>query len=176
MKHSTRLLLVVPTLLAVVLVALVMRPTAPATSQDVAGETRAIASELACPVCQGISVADSPSQLAGQMRAVIQQKLEAGESRSAIVRYFVDAYGDSILLSPPRDGFWLLIWWVPVLVTVAGLGIVALLLSRWLVPASRAGEPSRTLDDAESARYAEALERELRLREAAPVPDSPSRR
>jgi len=54
---------------------------------------RDIARGLACPVCQGLSVADSPSQLATQMRELILQKVEDGETREQIVQYFVDRYG-----------------------------------------------------------------------------------
>ena len=53
-------------------------------------EARAIGREVQCPVCQGLSVADSPSQLAAQMRGIIRTKLDAGESREAILAYFVD--------------------------------------------------------------------------------------
>jgi cytochrome c-type biogenesis protein CcmH len=101
-----------------------------ALSTDV--RARQIGLKLACPVCQGLSVADSPSQLATQMRGVIRQKIEAGESDGQIMRYFEDAYGESILLDPPRQGFWLLIWIAPLALVLCG-GLVVVYVARGLV-------------------------------------------
>ena len=64
-------------------------------------EVYEIASQLRCVVCQNLSVADSPSEMASQMRAIIRERLAAGESPAEVQRYFVDRYGEWILLSPP---------------------------------------------------------------------------
>ncbi len=131
----------------------------------------AIAEDLACPVCHGQSVADSSSQLAGQMRDVIHQKVAAGESRDAIERYFVDAYGDAILLNPPRHGFWLLIWLVPVAFVAVGLAAVSLVQWRWLSHPGLSGAVTSN-DDDETGIYSRRLEEELRRREpSAPTHD-----
>lgn len=126
-------------------------------------EMREIARVLACPVCQGLSVADSPSPLATQMRGTILEKLEAGERREQIVRYFVDRYGEGILFDPPKRGFSLLIWWVPIMAALAGAALLGLSLRRWLRrPAPAAAEP---LAPDELAAYRPLLEAELARRE-----------
>lgn len=94
-----------------------------------------IANQLNCPVCQGQSVRDSNSELARQMRQLIQQKLDAGESRDEILQYFVERYGVGVLREPPRQGYLWLLWWGPVAGLVIGIVLVAVYLRR-------RGEPS----------------------------------
>jgi cytochrome c-type biogenesis protein CcmH len=89
-----------------------------------------IASGLRCPVCQNLSVADSPSQLAGEMRREIAARLRAGASASEIDAYFVQRYGDWVLLEPPRRGFNWIPWLVPVVALLAGAGIWFALVRR----------------------------------------------
>ncbi len=94
-------------------------------------QVRDVAAHLRCVVCQNLSVADSPSEMAGQMRAIVRERLEAGETPEQVVQYFVDRYGEWILLSPPRRGFTLLVWLAPVAAVAAGLALVVLRLARW---------------------------------------------
>jgi len=92
---------------------------------------REIASHLRCVVCQNLSVADSPSDTANQMRGIIRERLAAGDTPDQVVAYFVEKYGLWILLSPPKQGFNLLVWVVPFAGLGLGLVVVALLLRRW---------------------------------------------
>jgi cytochrome c-type biogenesis protein CcmH len=92
---------------------------------------REIASHLRCVVCQNLSVADSPSDTANQMRGIIRERLAAGDTPDQVVAYFVEKYGLWILLSPPKQGFNLLVWVVPFAGLGLGLVLVALLLRRW---------------------------------------------
>ena len=94
---------------------------APGTS-GLEEQVRAVASRLRCPVCQNESVADSPSELAAQMREVIRQRLAAGERPEAITAYFVSRYGEWILLDPPRRGLGWLLWTAPGV--LFGLGLL----------------------------------------------------
>ena len=81
-----------------------------------------IASQLRCVVCQNLSVADSPSEMAGQMRAVVRERLAAGDTPDQVRQYFVDRYGEWILLAPRREGFTLLVWVFPIVAVAVGLG------------------------------------------------------
>jgi cytochrome c-type biogenesis protein CcmH len=97
-----------------------------------AQQVQQIAAGLHCPICKDLSVADSPAPLAQQMRQEIAQKVRAGESPDQIRAGFVAAYGDSVLMSPPMQGAAVVVYYVPVLVLVAGLITGFLLLRRWL--------------------------------------------
>lgn len=90
-----------------------------------------IAAQLRCVVCQNLSVADSPSEMARQMRGVIKDRLATGERPDQVVAYFVDKYGEWILLSPRRAGFTLLVWIFPAVAVAVGAVIVTLLVRRW---------------------------------------------
>jgi cytochrome c-type biogenesis protein CcmH len=90
-----------------------------------------VAAQLRCVVCQSLSVADSPSETAHQMKAIIRERLAAGESPEQVKAYFVEKYGTWILLSPPRQGFNLLVWVVPFAGLAGGLVLVLVLVRRW---------------------------------------------
>ena len=139
----------------------------PSSTADADGpldaEARAIARSLLCPICENLSVLDSPSPLAQQMRGIIQEKLSAGESREQIIQYFVDRYGEGVLMEPPKHGFSLLVWLGPVLVAMAGVAILSLTLRRWL----QQRPPLNTSDGEQPPLDPEALKRldaELRTR------------
>jgi cytochrome c-type biogenesis protein CcmH len=91
---------------------------------------REIASGLRCPVCQNLSVADSPSRLAGEMRSEIGAQLEAGRTPDQVRAFFVERYGEWVLLAPTREGLNLLPWLVPIVGVVLGLGTWVYLLRR----------------------------------------------
>ena len=90
-----------------------------------------VAAQLRCVVCQSLSVADSPSETASQMRGIIRERLAAGESPAEVRAYFVEKYGEWILLAPPKSGFNLLVWVVPFAGLGLGLVLVAVVLRRW---------------------------------------------
>jgi len=116
-----------------------------------------IAADLRCVVCQNLSVADSPSEMATQMRAIVRERLAAGETPAQVRQYFVERYGDWILLSPPRQGFTLVVWVAPLVAVLVGLGLVTLLVRRWT--GRRRPAPPR-VDAAMSERIRRELERE----------------
>jgi cytochrome c-type biogenesis protein CcmH len=100
---------------------------------------RRVGLQLQCPVCEGETVADSPSGLAADMRAVIRTKLAAGEPDQQILDEFVASYGDSILTEPPKRGVSLGVWIGPVVGLLLGLVLLTLLLRSWRrVPAAPA--------------------------------------
>lgn len=89
-----------------------------------------ISEELACPVCAGQSIKDSNAPLARQIRALILEKLEAGEEREAIVEFVVARYGEGVRLDPPKSGIQLGVWLGPLVILAVALSLVATVLWR----------------------------------------------
>jgi cytochrome c-type biogenesis protein CcmH len=105
------------------------RAQAPA---DLEARTSEVARELRCPTCQGLSIEDSPSDLARDMRATVRDQLAAGRSPEQVKAYFVGRYGEWVLLEPEASGFNLFVYLLPVLALLLGLGIVLLAVRRWV--------------------------------------------
>jgi cytochrome c-type biogenesis protein CcmH len=78
---------------------------------------------IRCIVCQGQSIADSNADMAGDMRALIRQRIEAGESPEQVRDWLVERYGKWVTYKPPLDGETAVLWLMPLLL----LGIGALL-------------------------------------------------
>ncbi|HXH09441.1 MAG TPA: cytochrome c-type biogenesis protein [Alphaproteobacteria bacterium] len=142
----------------IVVIALSLMPCSLwAASTDLETQVREIAQQLRCPVCQGLSVSDSPSELAHEMRAVVREQLQQGKTRQEILDYFVQRYGEWILLAPPKRGFNLVIWFLPFVLLPAGALAVYAGTRRWVRNRQAVTPPSAALDP----RYAERLQREL---------------
>ena len=93
---------------------------APMTAED---RAHAIAETLRCPTCQGLSVADSDAPISQSMRAIIAEQLAEGRTDAQIRGYFVQRYGDWILLSPRSSGLGWLVWALPVVGVAGGIGV-----------------------------------------------------
>lgn len=99
--------------------------------------TTQLAAELRCPVCQGNSIQDSPSELAQEMRSVIRDQLVAGKTPDDVRAYFVDKYGEWILLQPKAQGFNLVVYIVPLVAILVGALVVTRSVRRWTAQASQ---------------------------------------
>ena len=99
-------------------------PTAPASAD-------AVAASLRCPVCQGLSVKDSDSPTARDMRADIAGRLEAGQTPTEIRQAYVERFGRWVLLRPRSSGFEVLVWVVPAATTAAAAVVLSAAFWRW---------------------------------------------
>lgn len=84
-----------------------------------------ISSRVRCPVCQGMAVADSPSESARNMKHQVRALVAAGYDESQILAYFESSYGEFIRLVPRAEGFNLIVWLLPLAMFAVGLLFVA---------------------------------------------------
>ena len=85
------------------------------------GRAKALMETLRCVVCQGQSIADSDAEMAGDMRALVRQKIAAGESPAEVRAWLVERYGDYVTYDPPLSWLTAPLWLTPLLLLAAGL-------------------------------------------------------
>ncbi|KQT54912.1 hypothetical protein ASG43_00985 [Aureimonas sp. Leaf454] len=90
---------------------------------------RAISAGLRCLVCQNQSIDDSDADLAKDLRVLVRERLESGDSDGEVIDYLVARYGEFVLLRPRLSTGTLILWGTPVALLLAG-GAFALLSSR----------------------------------------------
>ena len=84
-------------------------------------QAKALMETVRCLVCQGQSIADSDAEMAGDMRAMIRQRILAGESPDQIREWLISRYGNWVTYDPPLEPLTWPLWATPVLLIAAGL-------------------------------------------------------
>jgi cytochrome c-type biogenesis protein CcmH len=102
----------------------------PSGDRSAAARAHDLATELRCPECQGLSVADSNAPTSKAIRADIKRRIAAGESDGQIRQVYVDDYGEDILLSPQSSGIGLIVWVLPFLGLALGAAGIWFALAR----------------------------------------------
>ena len=128
---------------------------------DAALEARArtLSKELRCMVCQNQSIDDSDAPLARDLRILVRERLQAGDSDRQVIDFLVARYGEFVLLKPPFSAHTALLWLGPAAVVL--LGALGLLLAarRRRTDSSAATAEATQLTPAEEARLSEILYR-----------------
>ena len=83
-------------------------------------QAKALMEELRCLVCQGQSIADSDAELAGDMRAVVRQRIAAGERPEQVREWLIQRYGNWVTYRPPVEPVTWPLWAAPILLLLAG--------------------------------------------------------
>ena len=144
-----------------------VQPTLAQEQLHIEERARALDQQLICPVCPGETLHQSQATLAKQMRQIIRDRLETGQSEQQILAYFVSVYGDSVLAAPPRRGFWLIAWLVPPLGIAAGAVVIFLTvraLRRAPAQATDREPPApaaETAEGVELGRYLKLVDQEM---------------
>ena len=121
---------------------------------DPALETRArnLSKELRCMVCQNQSIDDSEAPLAHDLRILVRERLQAGDSDEQVINFLVARYGEFVLLRPKFSWHTAALWGLPPAALLVGIVAVVVLRRRRAPPAETAN-----LSAAEEARLTELL-------------------
>ncbi|MFV0624539.1 cytochrome c-type biogenesis protein [Sphingomonas sp. ac-8] len=85
-------------------------------------QAKALMNTLRCLVCQGQSIADSDAEMAGDMRALVRQRIARGERPEAVRDWLMERYGSYVSYDPPLDAATLPLWIAPLL--LLGVGVL----------------------------------------------------
>lgn len=105
------------------------------SAAEIDNVTAQVAAQLRCLVCRGQSVQESQAPLALEMKSVIRERLEAGDTPDEVVDYFLSRYGEYVLLQPRARGFNLLVYLLPVALLLIGGALVVRRIGLWSRPA-----------------------------------------
>jgi cytochrome c-type biogenesis protein CcmH len=93
-------------------------------------KAKALMETIRCLVCQGQSIADSNAELAGDMRSLIRQRIQAGETPESIRAWLVRRYGNWVTYEPPLDRMTFVLWAAPVVFLLLGIVVAGGTLRR----------------------------------------------
>ncbi|MBL1127491.1 MAG: cytochrome c-type biogenesis protein CcmH [Chloroflexi bacterium] len=103
-------------------------------------EVNAVAKDLFCPVCESTPLDVCPTKACADWRELIRTQLAEGKTRAEIHDYFARQYGDGVLADPPKRGFSLILWALPVI----GVAIGGVLFVRYVRNLRREGDAAAT--------------------------------
>ncbi|HEX5280199.1 MAG TPA: cytochrome c-type biogenesis protein [Micropepsaceae bacterium] len=103
---------------------------APLANPVLEARAKALQKELRCLVCQGQSIDESNAPLAADLRRLIRQQMVAGQSDQQIKDFLVARYGAFVLMRPPVRQDTLFLWFGPMLLVLAGLGVIGVIVVR----------------------------------------------
>jgi cytochrome c-type biogenesis protein CcmH len=121
MSERIRSYLILGAIVALVVILFTSVSTQPANID----RAQQIGAQIKCPVCQGESIADSPAQMARDMMALVEDRIDGGRSNEEIIDELLGSYSGALLLNPPASGNTLILWLAPAIAGMAGLAVIA---------------------------------------------------
>ena len=115
---------------------------APLANPVLEARAKSLQKELRCLVCQGQSIDESNAPLAADLRRLIRQQIQSGESDQQIKDFLVARYGAFVLMKPPVRQDTFLLWFGPMLLIGAGVGVIGVTIARSRQRLADDGEPS----------------------------------
>lgn len=129
------------------------------TEKQIHQRADAITAKLRCPVCQNLSVADSDSFMANQIKDKVKKMLIEGKTDAEIMSYFKSKYGDWVFLAPPKSGFNMAVWLLP-FIGLAG-GALLIIFSLRSMKAHSSDAQNYGVKESAPTPFSEEIKKEL---------------
>ena len=156
-KYAQILLVAIALAMQLAAAALAVQPDEVLPDPQLEARARGLSRELRCMVCQNQSIDDSQAPLARDLRILVRERLQAGESDQQVINFLVARYGEFVLLRPRFSWHTALLWLGPAAVLLIGACGVLLLVRRGRADSDRATAAREKLTPAEAARLSEIL-------------------
>ena len=137
--------------------AMAVEPDEVLSDATLEARARALSKELRCMVCQNQSIDDSEAPLARDLRILVRERLQAGDSDGQVIDFLVARYGEFVLLRPRFSWHTAVLWLGPAAMLLVGGCAVLVLARRYRVKSAAAAEAQQGLTAAEAARLSDVL-------------------
>ena len=137
--------------------AMAVEPDEVLSDATLEARARALSKELRCMVCQNQSIDDSEAPLARDLRILVRERLQAGDSDRQVIDFLVARYGEFVLLRPRFSWHTAVLWLGPAAMLLVGGCAVLVLARRYRVKSVAAAQAQEGLTAAEAARLADVL-------------------
>lgn len=118
-------------LVIVVIVGIVVLVVRSQPDDSPAARAHRLEQQLACPVCEGQSIADSNSPQSRAIRDDIPRRIAAGQTDAEIRAFYVSRYNERILETPSNSGLGIVVWGLPALAIILGSASIVVAVRRW---------------------------------------------
>jgi cytochrome c-type biogenesis protein CcmH len=137
--------------------AMAVEPDEVLSDATLEARARALSKELRCMVCQNQSIDDSEAPLARDLRILVRERLQAGDSDGQVIDFLVARYGEFVLLRPRLSWHTAVLWLGPAAMLLIGGCAVLVLARRYRVKSAAAAQAQQGLTAAEAARLSDVL-------------------
>jgi cytochrome c-type biogenesis protein CcmH len=135
--------------------AMAVEPDEVLSDATLEARARALSKELRCMVCQNQSIDDSEAPLARDLRILVRERLQAGDSDRQVIDFLVARYGEFVLLRPRFSWRTALLWLTPAAVPLIGACALLVFARRYRTGLNRATAEEEKVTRAEAARRSE---------------------
>jgi cytochrome c-type biogenesis protein CcmH len=137
--------------------AMAVEPDEVLSDATLEARARALSKELRCMVCQNQSIDDSEAPLARDLRILVRERLQGGDSDGQVIDFLVARYGEFVLLRPRLSWHTAVLWLGPAAMLLIGGCAVLVLARRYRVKSAVAADAQQGLTATEAARLSDVL-------------------
>ena len=130
LKKHILIVCAIATILFMPIMAHAVNPNEMLSNPELESRARQVSKSIRCVVCRNQSIDDSNASLAKELRLIVRERIEIGDTNEQVLQYLTLRYGDYVLLEPPVSLQTIFLWGIPMVILILGLGIALTFLRR----------------------------------------------